>query len=251
MKKIFLISIGLFALILFSNCSHPKASKINELLGSFVEVKGDTFKMGDNFFPDAGEVKVVLSNFSIQSSEVTQELYSFVMDTNPSYRKTDKNLPVTDVSWDDCQTFIGRINMITGKKYRLPTEAEWEFAAKGGIESKGYKFSGADSLNLVGWFYENSSTTNPVKQKKPNELGIYDMTGNVWEWVQDNFEVRVPSETLLTNPKGASSAQNGKVCKGCCFTNIPKDCNPAFRFGGNPSSRDQHIGFRLVLESSK
>lgn len=251
MKKIFLISIGLFALILFSNCSHPKASKINELLGSFVEVKGDTFKMGDNFFPDAGEVKVVLSNFSIQSSEVTQELYSFVMDTNPSYRKTDKNLPVTDVSWDDCQTFIGRINMITGKKYRLPTEAEWEFAAKGGIESKGYKFSGADSLNLVGWFYENSSTTNPVKQKKPNELGIYDMTGNVWELVQDNFEVRVPGEALLINPKGVSNTQNGKVCKGCCFSNNIHDCNPAFRFGVSQSSGDQHIGFRLVLESSK
>ena len=114
--------------------------------------------------------------------------------------------PVEQVSWNDCQTFIQKLNQLTGRKFRLPTEAEWEFAARGGNSSRGYKYSGSNTLGNVAWYDDNSGgTTHDVKTKAPNELGIYDMSGNVWEWCQDWWWHEYDSSSAQTNPKGPTS----------------------------------------------
>ena len=170
--------------------------QIEQILGRyFVKVRGGKFKMGctveqgEDCYDNEKPVRnVKLSNFSIGKYEVTQKLWKLVMGSNPSNFKRD-DLPVEGVSWDDVQIFISVLNAVTGKKYRLPTEAEWEFAARGGNKSKGYKYSGSNNLDEVGWYNDKSSVkkTNPVGQKKPNELGIYDMSGNVYEWCGDLY----------------------------------------------------------------
>ncbi|HPN37220.1 MAG TPA: formylglycine-generating enzyme family protein, partial [Melioribacteraceae bacterium] len=143
-----------------------------------ITVQGGTFMMGK-----AGTAtpvhSVTLNTFRISKYEITQKLWNAVMETNPSEFKGD-SLPVDNVSWIDIQQFISKLNQITGKNYRLPTEAEWEYAARGGNQSLGYKYAGSDDMNTVAWYDRNSGkTTHPVGLKAPNELGIYDMSGNV------------------------------------------------------------------------
>ena len=145
---------------------------------------------------------VTLSSYSIGETEVTQALWTAVMGSNPSNFKGN-NLPVEKVSWNDCQTFIRKLNDLTGENFRLPTEAEWEFAARGGNRSRGYKYSGSDNLGDVAWYTDNSGDkTHAVKSKSPNELGIYDMSGNVWERCSDIFGDY--HDSPQTNPKGHS-----------------------------------------------
>ncbi|MBQ0015371.1 MAG: formylglycine-generating enzyme family protein, partial [Bacteroidales bacterium] len=149
-----------------------------------VEVSGGTFKMGatseqgsDAWNDEKPVHNVTLSSYYIGLTEVTQELWQAVMGSNPSYFK-GLYRPVENVSWDDCQTFISRLNSLTGKNFRLPTEAEWEFAARGGTKSRGYKYSGSNTLDDVAWHVGNSGDkTHDVGTKAPNELGIYDMSG--------------------------------------------------------------------------
>ena len=146
--------------------------------------------------------QVTLSSYFIGQTEVTQELWLAVMGTNPaSYNGT--NMPVEHVSWNDCQEFVAKLNELTGMNFRLPTEAEWEYAARGGNKSEGYKYSGSNNASSVAWGNGNGSViTHPVATKNANELGIYDMSGNVWEWCQDWYG---SYSTAQTNPTGPDS----------------------------------------------
>jgi len=202
--------------------SHNKA-KIESLL-EFVKVEGGTFTMGnDSIMWDgvklAPEHEVELSTFYIQTTEVTQELWEAVMGKNPSYFKTSARNPVTHVDWKDCQRFIKKLNSITGKKYRLPTEAEWEYAARGGNMSRGYVYAGSDDLNKVAWHHYNSGLkTHPVGQLGANELGLYDMSGNVSEWCSDWFGDY--ESKAQKNPKGSKKGKSRVVRGGSFYFNL-------------------------------
>jgi formylglycine-generating enzyme required for sulfatase activity len=216
-----------------------------------VFVQGGTFTMGCTGEQGGGcdddekpAHSVTVSDFYIGKYEVTQKQWVEVMGSNPSEFKGD-DLPVEKVSWDDVQEFIRKLNQQTGKKYRLPTEAEWEYAARGGNKSGGYKYSGGNNIGDVAWYDGNSSNkTNKVGKKSPNELGIYDMSGNVREWVSDWFG-NYPSGAQ-TNPAGPSSGSY-RVRRGGSWSYDAGDCRVSYRDGYDPDSRSGNIGFRLVL----
>ena len=187
--------------------------------------------------------------FYIGETEVTQELWEAVMESNPSIFK-GKNRPVEMVSWDDCKKFIRKLNSITGKKFRLPTEAEWNYAARGGNRSWGCNFSGSITLDDVGWYYENSGSshlddkswkseklksntccTHPVKQKRPNELGLYDMSGNVWEWCEDLY----------------SSTGTNRVYRGGGWDCTAVNCSVSNRANSSSITQRYTLGFRLAM----
>ncbi|MDE6051394.1 MAG: formylglycine-generating enzyme family protein, partial [Paramuribaculum sp.] len=172
--------------------------EVNGVSFDMVEVEGGNYLMGEDNSDVANEKpahKETIATFQIGKTEVTQELWEAVMGTNPSNFTGEANLPVEKVSWTDCNTFITKLNELTGKNFRLPTEAEWEYAARGGNKSLGYTYSGSNTLDDVAWYKDNSdSKTHPVAQMQPNELGIYDMSGNVWEWISDIFSRNYSSE---------------------------------------------------------
>ena len=184
------------------------------------------------------------NNYYIGKYEVTQALWQAVMGSNPSYFKGD-DLPVEQVSWNDCQDFISKLNAMTGKRFRLPSEAEWEYAARGGKKSRGYQYSGSNTLGDVAWYEGNSgSKTHAVGTKQPNELGIYDMTGNVWEWCQD-WDGSY-SSSPQTNPTGAASG-SFRVDRGGCWDYSAGYCRSSYRYCGTPGIRYYGLGLRLVL----
>jgi sulfatase modifying factor 1 len=243
MRNLITLTIMLFSVLY---CQAQDKTKIEKLL-EFVKVKGGTFTMGDTAFADAKPHKVKLSSFYMQKTEVTQEFWKAVMGSNPSYFNGCPNCPVEQVSRDDIQQFISKLNAITGKKYRLPTEAEWEYAARGGKRSKGYKYAGSNEINEVAWFSDNNEgITHPVGQKKPNELGIYDMSGNVWEWCSDWYEESYYSSSPGNNPQGPNSGSRC-VLRGGGWDDSPQYCRVSYRDSGNPDDRFFLIGFRLVL----
>ena len=187
---------------------------------------------------------VWLSDYMIGETEVTQELWRAVMGNNPSHF-SGTNLPVEQVSWNDCQTFIQKLNQLTGKNFRLPTEAEWEYAARGGKKSKGYKYAGSNTLSDVAWYSDNSSSkTHPVKQKQANELGLYDMSGNVHEWCQDWFGTY--SSSAQTNPTGPASGSS-RVCRGGSWYDYARLCRVSDRDFNAPTGCYINIGLRLAL----
>ncbi|MGM9712614.1 MAG: bifunctional serine/threonine-protein kinase/formylglycine-generating enzyme family protein [Prevotella sp.] len=213
-------------------------------------VQGGTFTMGatsEQQSPDSDEKpthRVSLSSYYIGKYEVTQALWKAVMGSNPSKWKGD-NLPVEQVSWDDCQTFLRKLNAMTGKNFRLPTEAEWEYAARGGNRSRGYQYSGSNNLSNVAWYDDNSgSKTHPVGTKAPNELGIYDMSGNVWEWCQDWYGNYTSS--AQTNPTGSSSG-SCRVDRGGSWLSHAWDCRVAYRLDDAPDNGSINLGLRLAL----
>jgi formylglycine-generating enzyme required for sulfatase activity len=188
--------------------------------------------------------QITLSDFYIGETEVTQELWEAVMGGNPSDFK-GSNRPVERVSWNDCQEFIRKLNEMTGQKFRLPTEAEWEYAARGGKNSKGYKYSGSNYVEDVAWYaYNCGGTHHAVKTKQPNELGIYDMSGNVWEWCNDWYGDY--SSNAQTNPT-APSKGSYRVYRGGSWFDGAGDCRVSRRYDGPPVSRDSGLGLRLAL----
>ena len=216
-----------------------------------VKVEAGSFDMGatpEMENPDASEKPVhrvtLTNNYNIGKYEVTQALWQAVMGNNPSYFKGE-DLPVEQVSWNDCQDFISKLNAMTGKKFRLPSEAEWEYAARGGKKSRGYQYSGSNTLGDVAWNDGNSgSKTHAVDTKQPNELGIYDMTGNVWEWCQDWYGSY--SSSPQTNPTGAVSG-SGRVYHGGSWVSSARDCRSSYRGLSTPGARSFILGLRLVL----
>jgi formylglycine-generating enzyme required for sulfatase activity len=231
---IFLIAAG-------NTWSQDKA-KIEKLL-EFVKVEGGPHTIYSDDF-EVPPIHVQLSSFYMQKTEVTQELWETVMGSNPSSDKSGKNFPVTDISWLDCQVFVEKLNKITNKKYRLPTEAEWEYAALGGKLSKGYKYAGSNEIDEVAWYRGNSyGKTKGVAEKKPNELGLYDMSGNVWEWCSDWYgEDRQKEER---NPKGPEFG-NGKVIRGGNCFDLAWGCILSGRGAGNLDNGNGLQGFRLL-----
>ena len=218
-----------------------------------VRVEAGTFTMGataemkDPNDDEKPTHRVTLTNdYYIGKYEVTQALWKAVMGNNPSNFKGD-NLPVEKVSWDDCQEFISKLNRITGKTLRLPTEAEWEYAARGGNNSRGYQYSGSNNLSDVAWFRGNSGgKPHAVGTKQPNELGIYDMSGNVDEWCQDWYWYGAYSSSSQVNPTGANSGSY-RVCRGGSWGCIARICRSSYRYCGTPVSRYTFLGLRLVL----
>lgn len=224
---------------------------LQELARNMVYVQGGTFKMGatsEQLYDADNDEKpvhsVTLSSFYICKYEVTQELWQCVMGSNPSCFKGARR-PVECVGWDDCQSFISKLNSLTGKRYRLPTEAEWEYAARGGNRSNGYIYSGSNNIDNVAWYIANSGwETHNVGTKQPNELGIYDMSGNVWEWCQDWYDYY--SSYAQTNPTGPSSGSD-RVNRGGSWFHRTRRCRSAIRDYYAPGNRLNYLGLRLAL----
>lgn len=223
-----------------------KTFNVKDVSFYMIYVKGGTFQMGEGSKKYNGAHQVTLSGYYIGETEVTQELWQAVMGHNPSHFK-GANLPVDSVSWEDCQRFISRLNSMTGQRFRLPTEAEWEIAARGGNKGLDFEYSGSNILDNVAWYTKNSDDkTHPVKSKHANELGLYDMSGNVWEWCQDWFDDY--SLYSQTNPAGPSSGKN-RVVRGGCWIDDARavGCSVSDRYFETPDYRDTEIGFRLAL----
>ena len=226
---------------------------VNGVSFTMVIVEGGTFTMGatiEQKKPEKSEKpahQVTLSTYAIGETEVTQALWQAVMGSNPSRFKGD-DLPVVPVDWEDCQKFIEKLNALTGERFRLPTEAEWEYAARGGRHSKGYQYSGSNTLSDVAWYRDNADKMpHPVATKRANELGLYDMSGNVSEWCQDWFDPYY-SRSEQTNPTGPASGYHAyRVQRGGCWRTIRNGCRVASRGLGEPSNEHFFLsGFRLA-----
>ena len=227
------------------NFGKTKTYTVKGISFDMVFVEGGTFLMGSNDggYSEKPTHQVTLSDYYLGQTEVTQELWEAVMGNNPSDFKGAKN-PVNKVSWNDCQDFTRKLNSLTGANFRLPTEAEWEFAARGGNKSRGYKYSGSDNLGSVAWYEDNSGNkAHPMGGKSPNELGLYDMSGNVWEWCADRFG-SYPSSSQI-NPTGPSSGSN-RVRRGGSWFSITMFGSVTNRYSGTPSLSDNDLGLRLA-----
>jgi len=220
-----------------------------------VLVRGGTFTMGctseqgsDCDDDEKPAHRVMVSDFYIGKYEVTQKEWREVMGSNPSDFENCDACPVENVSWDDIQDFLSKLNAKTGKSYRLPTEAEWEYAARGGSSSRGYKYAGSNSLNEVAWYDDNSgSKTHPVGQKKANELGLYDMSGNVWEWCADDWHGSYSGAPSTGRAWIDSPRASDRVLRGGSWGNNARRCRVSNRFFSTPSGRNDYLGFRLAL----
>ncbi|MBR5169951.1 MAG: SUMF1/EgtB/PvdO family nonheme iron enzyme [Muribaculaceae bacterium] len=224
---------------------------VNGVSFTMVPVRGGTFSMGATVETDsnASEIEspvhdVTLSNYYIGQTEVTQELWQAVMGSNPSHYTGDLQHPVENVNYEDCQAFITALNNLTGEHFRLPTEAEWEYAARGGSLSHRYMFSGSNDINEVAWYKDNSgATTHPVATKAANELGLYDMSGNVCEWCGEWFSLY--SAEPQTNPTGPETGMS-RVHRGGCLQFLEQNCAVTRRNYFSPGTVRSYLGLRLV-----
>jgi formylglycine-generating enzyme required for sulfatase activity len=220
---------------------------------NMVAVKGGSFIMGNDnsrYNDEKPAHEIQLNDFSMSKYEITIEQWKTVMKKLPEGldAKECGDCPVHNVSWSDIQTFIAELNKKTNKKYRLPTEAEWEYAARGGSQTNKFSYAGGNDAMLIGWFSENSkSKPNSVGKKIPNELGIYDMTGNVREWCSDFYDENYYKNATPNNPKGATTG-TARVFRGGDFNDVKEDLSLTLRGSQTENFLDKNLGFRLVLE---
>ena len=281
MKIKAIIALAISAMLSLSAMAQEKQTiTVNGVSFKMIKVEGGTFKMGaqstdpngENYDSEAWEDEqpvhnVTLDDYYIGETEVTQELWEAVMGTTieQQRQKAEEYLgfdwglhgqgatyPMYYISWEQCQEFIAKLNQLTGKRFRLPTEAEWEYAARGGNKIRGYKYAGSNTIGEVAWYDANAYDvgagspaygTHPVGTKSPNELGLYDMSGNVWEWCSDWYgEYSSSSQTNPTRPTSGSF----RVIRGGSWDNSAQYCRVADRNGSTPDFRYYFLGFRLV-----
>jgi len=254
---------SLVLLLFLPSCGQSKQNKKEistppKLNGfEMVSVKGGTFLMGGlDHANDSGPIEpdpehgdecphpVTVKDFYIGTYEVTQAEWKEVMGDNPAYFKGNDKNPVEQVSWDDIQVFISRLNARFSEHFRLPTEEEWEFAARGGLQSKNFRYAGSNNANDVAWWVGNSGLkSHAVGTLKPNELGIYDMSGNIWEWCSD-WKIPYPCD-----PQGKSFDKKSKLLRGGTFLNDSSSVRVRDRNGRGTSLRLNTLGFRLVKQA--
>ena len=268
MKKIFLpLAISLCMALCFNSlqihaqdrnsASLPQATPTppdddsDPFAAQMVLVQGGAYTMGctaeqgiDCIADEKPAHSVTVSTFSISKYEVTQAQWQAIMGSNPSYFSGCAQCPVDQVNYEDIQAFLKRLNQRTGKSYRLPTEAEWEYAARGGNKTKGYKYSGSNNIGRVAWYDENSGDkTHVVGGKAPNELGLYDMSGNVWEWCADWYKGYPGSSSVHVQDYTGSL----RVLRGGSWNYDAGNCRVAYRSIGTPTDRHISNGFRLAV----
>jgi formylglycine-generating enzyme required for sulfatase activity len=224
---------------------------VNGVSFTMKHVDGGSFQMGcadkDAYRDETPVHKVTVGSFYMGETEVTQALWQAVMDSNPSHFKGDKR-PLENVNWASCQMFILTLSEITGYHFRLPTEAEWEYAARGGKKAHGCRYSGKNKAGGVAWFVDNSGNkTHNVKGKTKNELGLYDMSGNVWEWCADWYGNYAPGSYV--DPQGPAEGTY-RVLRGGCWNSNDWYCRVSNRSFNNPDYAGNGYGFRLVLQQS-
>jgi formylglycine-generating enzyme required for sulfatase activity len=220
-----------------------------EIPTEMILVRGGTFQMGSAIGVEDEEPvhEVTIDDFYIGRFEVTQQQWRMIMegDTNKCYFEGCGSCPVERVSWYNVLEFIEKLNQKTQMNYRLPTEAEWEYAARGGSLTKGYRYSGSNCEDSISWNVGNSQQkTHPVGRKKPNELGIYDMTGNVYEWCSDRYQPNWYAVSPSNNPTGPDAGEFRVIRGGSWFFDYA-GLRVTDRRGTNPNYRYGYIGFRL------
>ena len=273
MKTKSILTLMLCALLGFSGMAQEKKTfTVNGVSFNMIYVQGGTFQMGSDdseaWYDENPIHSVTLSDYYIGETEVTQELWEAVMGTaiEQQRKKAEEywgyecdlygvgsTYPMYYISWEECQEFIKKLNRITGKNFRLPTEAQWEYAARGGNKSRGYKYAGSDTIGEVAWYYDNACDgvgssspdfgTHRVGTKSANELGLYDMSGNVLEWCSDWYGDY--SSSLQTNPTGPTTG-SCRVLRGGCWNYDAQYCRVANRDNDSPDYRDDNGGFRLA-----
>ena len=250
-----------------NSLAEPLRSHLKKLMADMVLVEGGTCMLGnpngdwdDEYCIDVPH-KVTLSSFYICKYEVTEALWTAVMGSNPSKYPLGDNYPVEQVNWYDCQDFVEKLSELTGRHFRLPTEAEWEYAARGGQRSRGYRYSGSYNLDEIGWYADNSrayswytlGTKKEIGTNKPNELGLYDRTGNVAEWCQDKLGNDYYRHSPTTNPQGPDRSsekdnrcfRGGSVCDNDKYDYLKVYHRP--RGGMPPEIKSFYIGLRLAM----
>lgn len=234
------------------------AVSILNLDSDLVFVQGGAFEMG---LPDTSGIegsdiekplhKVTVKSFYMLKTPVTQALWYAVMDSNPSHHTGCYTCPVENVSWYDAQVFISRLNALYHAHYRLPTEAEYEYAARGGNKSLHFDYSGSNNENDVAWYTDNSGGhSHPVGEKKPNELGLVDMSGNIWEWCADWYAMYYYKQSPPDNPQGPVTG-NKKVVRGGTWNSLDEGCLVTTRGALMPGAKDMFTGFRIVRDAAK
>ena len=242
-----------------NSLAEPLRSRLKKLMADMVLVESGTYMMGnpdrdrnDEYAEDVPH-EVTLSSFYICKYEVTEALWTAVMGSNPSKYPLGDNYPVEQVNWYDCQDFVEKLSELTGRHFRLPTEAEWEYAARGGQRSRGYRYSGSYALDEIGWHVGNAHHyKREVGTKKPNELGLYDMTGNVCEWCQDKLDTEYYHHSPSINPQGPDRStykdnrcfRGGSVCDDDKYDELKVYTRNT---GMPPEEKYGHLGLRLAM----